>query len=132
MDQTNQFTPPQETSLTKLPVSAGSLPMTQKQTSTAAYAAERAQMMFGCYRKGDANDPETYTAAVAAILSEYSPEVVQRVTDPRTGIPRRMKFMPNPAEVAEACDNAKASIKAEKILAQKGWRWNGSCWERAA
>lgn len=104
--------------------------MTLKQNSTAAYAAERAQMMFGCYRKGDANDPETYTAAVAAILSEYSPDVVQRVTDPRTGIPRRMKFMPNPAEVSEICDEVKALIKAEKRLADLGWIWSGEKWEK--
>ena len=57
------------------------------------YAAVRARILFGCYRKGDANDPETYTAAITAILAEYEPEVIQRVTDPRTGIPRQLKFM---------------------------------------
>ena len=28
------------------------------------------------YRKGDANDPETYTAAITAIMAEYEPEVI--------------------------------------------------------
>lgn len=81
--------------------------------------------MFGCFRKGDANDPETYTAAVAAVLSEYSVEVIQRVTDPRTGLPRTNKLMPNPAEVGEACEAAKKFLKAEKKLAEMGYRWNG-------
>ena len=81
--------------------------------------------MFGCYRKGDANDPETYTAAIAAVLAEYSPAVVQRVTDPRTGLPRTMKFMPNVAEVAEACDAAKKFLDAEGRLAKHGYHWNG-------
>lgn len=86
--------------------------------------------MFGCFRKGDANDPETYVAAVTAVLTEYSPEVVKRVTDPRTGIPRKMKFMPNPAEVAEFCDEATKTIAAEAKLAKLGWRWNGERWEK--
>jgi hypothetical protein len=60
--------------------------------------------MFGCYRTGDANDPETYTAAVAAVLAEYSPEVVCAVTDPRKGLPRKLKWLPSVAEVAEACE----------------------------
>ena len=84
--------------------------------------------MFGCYRKGDANDPETYTAAITAILAEYEPEVIQRVTDPRTGIPRKFKFMPNPAELSEACDEAQAYLTAEKVAIEKGWRWNGHKW----
>ena len=29
----------------------------------AAYAAERARMLFGSYRRGDANDPTLYVAA---------------------------------------------------------------------
>lgn len=86
--------------------------------------------MFGCYRKGDANDPEVYTAAVAAILAEYDPEVIRRITDPRTGIPRRMKFMPNPAEISEECEAAKRLIAAEKWATQTGWRWNGEKWTR--
>jgi Protein of unknown function (DUF2826) len=88
-------------------------------------AVERARLLFGCYRKGDANDPETYTAAVAAILADYEVEVIMRVTDPRTGIPRHLKFMPNPAEVAEACDAKKKSIEAERYLKSKGWTWDG-------
>ena len=93
-------------------------------TVAAKYAAERAALMFGCYRKGDANDPETYTAAIAAILAEYSTEVIKHVTDPRTGLPRTMKFMPNVAEVAEACDRAKSFLAAEKILAERNYFWD--------
>jgi len=92
------------------------------------YAAERARLLFGCYRKGYANDPETYSAAITAILAEYEPEVIKRVTDPRTGIPRQLKFMPNPAEVAEACDKAKAFIKTERKLAALGYWWDGERW----
>jgi hypothetical protein len=88
--------------------------------------------MFGCFRKGDANDPATYVAAVTLILADYDDEIIQRVTDPRTGIPRRMKFMPNPAEVAEVCDSEKAFIEAQKRLEKQGYRWNGERWEKDA
>lgn len=60
--------------------------------------------MFGCYRRGDANDPDTYTAAVAAVLTRYAPEVVAQVTDPRTGLPSRSDFLPTVKEVHDACE----------------------------
>lgn len=77
--------------------------------------------MFGCYRKGDANDPETYTAAITAILAEYSPEVVQFVTDPRTGIARRIGFLPTVKEVSDECDRARDMIANREYLQSKGW-----------
>lgn len=79
----------------------GSAPLTSQQ---AAYAAERAQLMFGCYRRGDANDPEIYAMAIAAVLAEYPAEVIKAVTDPRKGLPRKLKWLPSVAELAEACD----------------------------
>lgn len=60
--------------------------------------------MFGCYRKGDANDADTYVAAVAAVLACYSPDVIRRVTDPRSGLPRRLNFMPTVKEVMDECE----------------------------
>lgn len=65
--------------------------------------------MFGCYRKGDANDPDTYVAAIAAILADYENEVIRQVTDPRYGLPRRLSFMPTAKEVADACEAEQAS-----------------------
>jgi hypothetical protein len=52
----------------------------------------------------DVHDPDGYIAACAAIMSEYPLGVLARVRDPRTGIVRRIKFLPKPAEIAEACD----------------------------
>jgi len=76
--------------------------------------------MFGCFRKGDANDPEIYVSAVAAILSEYPDSVIDYVTDPRTGLPRRSKWLPQPSEVADACDeqmvSARRRLADERIL----------------
>jgi hypothetical protein len=59
--------------------------------------------MFGCYRRGDANDPDIYAAAVAAVLSRYPLEIVEYITDPRTGLPGNNTWLPSVAEVKEAC-----------------------------
>jgi hypothetical protein len=75
-----------------------------------AVAAQRAGLLFGCYRKDDANDPDVYVAAVSAVLCDYSEAIVMAVTDPRTGIPRKSKWLPSIAEIAEVCDKWKALV----------------------
>jgi hypothetical protein len=55
---------PLMTSAERLPAS-----MDLEAAEAASYAAERARLLLGCYRTGDANDPETYVAAITAILS---------------------------------------------------------------
>ena len=97
----------------------------QEQTN---YAAERALLMFGCYRKGDANDPETYTMAITAILRKFPIDVIKRVTDPADGIPSKFKWMPNPAEVREECEAAEKTLGAIETVKIMGWRWNGAKW----
>jgi hypothetical protein len=61
--------------------------------------------MFGCYRKGDANDPDTYVAAIAAVLADYPADVIQSVTDPRTGLPSKSDWPPTVREVKSACED---------------------------
>ena len=95
-------------------------------------AATRATMLLGCYRKGDANDPDTYVAAIAAILSEYSVEVVQHVTDPRTGIARKSTFMPSIPEVDKACmEHAKFCADRDTLI-RRGWVMRDGKWVKAA
>lgn len=68
--------------------------------------------MLSCYRKDETHNPEVYSAAVSAILSDgYSREVVDYVTDPRTGIPGKQKFLPAVAEVREACEERAAHLE---------------------
>lgn len=77
--------------------------------------------MFGCYRKGDANDPAVYTAAIAATLAEFPAEVIEWVTDPRTGIPARSKWLPSVAEVREACETRNGFVRSRDRLLNAGW-----------
>jgi hypothetical protein len=64
-------------------------------------------MLFGCYRRGDANDPEMYVSAIAAVLACYDIDLIREVTDPRTGIcttEKFMTFMPNAGELKVYCE----------------------------
>ncbi|WP_441235641.1 hypothetical protein [Bradyrhizobium sp. 930_D9_N1_4] len=66
----------------------------------------RAKILLGCYRTGDANDPETYVAAITAILARYPQDVITAVTHPATGLPSKKGWLPTVKEVVEACDEA--------------------------
>jgi hypothetical protein len=68
---------------------------------------QRAEVLFGCYRRGDANDPERYVGSIAAVLSLYEEEIIREATDPRFGISTSEKhrsFMPNSGELKAYCD----------------------------
>lgn len=70
------------------------------------YAAERAKVLFGSYRKGDANDPDRYLAAIITVLAGYPEETIRFVTDPRTGVQNKFPdWMPNAPQVKLACED---------------------------
>lgn len=95
-----------------LTISAENLPSsTVHQDSLTGYAAGRAKLLLGCYRTGDANDPETYVAAVTAILARYPEEVITAVTHPATGLPAKTSWLPTIKEVTDACNAAVEPIK---------------------
>lgn len=66
-------------------------------------AATYAKMLLGCYRAGEANDPEVYTAAIIAVLCKYGEDVMRRVVDPADGLPSRCQWLPTVKEVRDAC-----------------------------
>lgn len=110
--------PKQETSFKPLTVSTPpSTPSTkdQPEAELKSYAAKRARLLFGCYRKGDANDPDTYVAAITAVLSRYSEDVIRAVTHPAKGLPIKTQFLPTVKEVHDACENiARPKREAEE------------------
>jgi hypothetical protein len=71
-------------------------------------------MMMGCYRLGEVGDPETYFTAVIAVLLRYPPDVITAVTEPATGIPSKVKWLPTIAEIVEACDLALAPVLRQR------------------
>src|SRR5882724_5673204 len=97
-NQMDQASSDQPTSLSKQ--SNDSRP----ETAISLYAAERARLMFGCYRKGDANDPDVYVAALTIVLSGYPEHVIRAMTNPDSGLPSKHTFLPSVAEVKKACE----------------------------
>jgi hypothetical protein len=67
-------------------------------------AGRLATQLFGCYRASEANDPETYVTAAAALLSRYPEAVARQVCDPVRGLPSKAKWLPAIAEIREACE----------------------------
>ena len=68
-------------------------------------------MLFGYYRRSEANDPVRYAAGIAAVLMDYSEPLVHRVTDALTGIHTTEKFrgfLPNVGELKAYCDQVAA------------------------
>lgn len=98
---------PEAKSFKQLTISVEKLPASMAQHARQTeYAAERARLLLGCYRTGDANDPETYVAAVTAVLAKYPEEVMTEVTHPATGLPRLKSWLPTVKEVYDACVTA--------------------------
>lgn len=86
------------------------------------FAAQRARIMLGCYPRGQAEDPDTYVMALAAVLAEYPEPVAKFVSDPRSGLPRTQKFLPAVAEVATACEDEKSNRDTLIRLAEQHLR----------
>jgi hypothetical protein len=59
---------------------------------------------LGCYRTGEANDPEVYISAVTHILAQYPEDVMRAVSDPLTGLPVKIEWLPKLKEVLAACE----------------------------
>ena len=98
---------PRSGSFKPLAISAESLPASMgHQENLTSYAAQRAELLFGCYRTGDANDPETYVAAITAILARYPEEAITAVTHPATGLPSKKSWLPTVKEVFDACEDS--------------------------
>ena len=62
------------------------------------------RMIIGNYPRAEVDDPAVYFTSILIILSEYPQEILDRLTDPRTGLPRHCKFLPRVSEVAEMCE----------------------------
>ena len=76
-----------------------------RHSAISEYATDRARLLVGCYRTGDANDPATYVAAIAATLARYSEAIITSVTHPVTGLPSKKSWLPTVKEVFDACED---------------------------
>lgn len=80
------------------------LPANSRSGLDPAYCLRSAKVLFGQYRKDEAHDPEVFSAAVAAVFSEYTVAIIEFAIDPRTGIAGKYKFLPHIFEIKEFCE----------------------------
>jgi len=94
-----------------------------RQAEISSYATDRAKLLLGCYRTGDANDPETYVAAIAVTLARYPEDIITAVTHPVTGLPSQKNWLPTIKEVRDACqelqERAQAQIERERRIKEQ-------------
>jgi len=105
---------PEAKSFKLLTISAEKLPaLMARQAEISSYATDRAKLLLGCYRTGDANDPETYVAAIAVTLARYPEEIITAVTHPVTGLPSQKNWLPTIKEVRDACQELQERLQAQ-------------------
>lgn len=63
-------------------------------------AATAAKQILGFYPEIPASDPRSFAAGLVQTLSIFPREVIERATDPITGIPAKIKFL-NLAEIRD-------------------------------
>jgi hypothetical protein len=68
-----------------------------------AWILKRIDLLMSSYRKTDYLNLEGFIATMGSILEDYPQAIVEYITDPKTGLQRRCKWPPTPAEVVEAC-----------------------------
>src|SRR3990167_4917131 len=117
----------QEIPMEKLPnVAASRQSLTansQNLNDRKANATRCAKILLGCYRMADASDPETWVTCAVAVLCAYPQEVRERVANPLTGLPGRLKWLPAISEIREACDEiylpmCRAMERAQRVEKQ--------------
>lgn len=64
----------------------------------------RTRLLLACFRSGEADDPETYVAAISATLMRYPQDVIKDVTTPGMGLTVKTDWRPTVREVYLACE----------------------------
>jgi hypothetical protein len=79
--------------------------------------------MFGCFRKGEANDPDVYVAAITATLARFPENIITAVTHPAKGLSIEQDWLPSVRQVYQACEvlnqSACAAAKRARDLEQQ-------------
>lgn len=81
--------------------------------------------MYSCYRREDAADAVSMLDAAAAVLADYPEWIIETVTDPRTGLPGRIGWPPNVAEIRKACESEMEFERRQRereSLRAEAWR----------
>lgn len=74
-----------------------------------------AQDLIGFYPAREVVDAKRYVAGMTALMAAYPLDFVRRVTNPVTGLPSRLKYLPTLADVREALEVERA--RRDRIVA---------------
>jgi hypothetical protein len=103
--------------------SLGRSPDCETTSQRMSEAKRGAARLLGCYRAGDANDPEIYVAAVISVLVRYPVEIIREVTEPATGLPGKSNWLPTVAEVRNECEvldaRERRKVERERQIAEQ-------------
>lgn len=70
---------------------------------------QRARLVCGCYRRDEAQDPEAFAAALAAVFGDYPASIVEYAADPRTGVIKKFPMgLPNVGQISVFLDEIQA------------------------
>jgi hypothetical protein len=108
----------------KLKVEASSRPSTGQSNnqSRKTLILQRQRILFSCYRTDQFGDPEGYLASLGMVLEQYPDEVIEYVTDPRTGVQRRSDWPPTICKIVEACDARVSELRSNEQFRNWGSR----------
>src|ERR1700754_4486555 len=83
----------------------------QRSTGSSQSSKQRKALILRCqkalfcaYRTDQYADPEGFMVSLGVVLEGFPDEVITHITDPRTGIQRRLKWPPTLNEVIDACE----------------------------
>lgn len=66
----------------------------------------KAQMICGCYRRDEAQNPDAFAAALALVLADYQADIVNLAVDPRTGVSSQFPMgLPNVGQIKQLLDD---------------------------
>jgi hypothetical protein len=72
--------------------------------ATATQVANCLKLLLGCYRTVEAHDPDTFASSLLRAMSGYPLDVLMAAIDPAIGLPSKLKWPPQPAEIKQFCD----------------------------
>jgi hypothetical protein len=76
-------------------------------------AVDRAEFLFRQFANPDKFELEVWATAIAAVLNDYSDEVILGVTDPRGGLARVQKWLPVIKEVVDECERRAITLAGQ-------------------
>jgi hypothetical protein len=75
-----------------------------------AWITSRIEAMMSVYRRDDFSNPTLAAVQYCTFLEQYSDQVIESVTSPKSGLQTEAKFPPTLAEVKAFCDRSQRSF----------------------